>query len=43
MAEYINTVDGLTERLYCCVDCLATWTTQGDGEDETELQRYFFG
>lgn len=38
-----ETSSGLTERMYCCVECLSTWTTQGDGEDETELQRYFFG
>ena len=36
-----ETSSGLTERMYCCVECLTTWTTQGDGEDETELQRYF--
>ena len=38
-----ETSSGLTERMYCCVECLSTWTTQGDGEDETELRRYFFG
>lgn len=38
-----ETSSGLTERMYCCVECLSTWITHGDGEDETELQRYFFG
>ena len=38
-----ETSSGLTERMYCCVGCLSTWTTPGDGDDETELQRYFFG
>lgn len=33
-----ETSSGLTERMYCCVGCLSTWTTQGDGDDETELQ-----
>lgn len=38
-----ESLSGLTERLYSCRKCGSAWFTQGDEENESNPQRYFFG